>query len=218
MSVTFSVLGSFIHTLPTSQQHQILASAALTMNDYKTSLSLPCVDDGEDTNGVQDVAKELQAKPRYRKWVVLDKTRRLKASARERKRRHVLNSALESLRKKVPCFDRQNPQKLSKIEVLRQAIDYITDLSECLQSANSATSFTMTALTGPMFLDRAMNYGGQSAYSSMLYGRSMLIDCCATDQEPGSPTLEDCLSPESNTQYACYDTGSNEVRLWSFMF
>jgi hypothetical protein len=187
-----------------------------TMSEYHTTLPSPCADDLQDTNGVDDDPKDLETKPRYRKWVVLDKTRRLKASARERKRRHVLNSALENLRKKVPCFDRQNPQKLSKIEVLRQAIGYIADLSECLQSADT-TGFTMTALTGPMFLEQGacMEYGGQQTYSSINsmfydYGRSMLYDC--TEHQPTSPSLEECLSPDANSQYASYETSSNEVR------
>ena len=77
---------------------------------------------------------------RYRKWAQLDRSRRLKASARERKRRHVLNNALELLRKKVPCVD-QNPQKLSKIEVLRMAIDYIAMLSCYLKGSQAAAVF-----------------------------------------------------------------------------
>lgn len=84
-------------------------------------------------------SKEVNAadNSRYRKWAQLDRSRRLKASARERKRRHVLNNALELLRKKVPCVD-QNPQKLSKIEVLRMAIDYIAMLSCYLKGSQSA--------------------------------------------------------------------------------
>jgi hypothetical protein len=195
-----------------------MASDTLTMdNKYHSAPASPCASDVECTNG--EDPKELQSKPRYRKWVVLDKTRRLKASARERKRRHVLNSALENLRKKVPCFDRQNPQKLSKIEVLRQAIGYIADLSECLQSANT-TGFTMTAMGSPVFLDQGncIDYSNQAAYSSinsMLYGRSMLFDCA--DHQPTSPSVEDCLSPDSTTQYACYETAVTEVRLRSFI-
>ena len=57
-----------------------------------------------------------------------DRTKRLKASARERQRRHVLNDALESLRRKVPTLNKRTT-KLSKIEVLRLAIDYIAMLS-----------------------------------------------------------------------------------------
>lgn len=81
--------------------------------------------------------KDQNESSRYRKWALLDRSRRLKASARERKRRHVLNNALELLRKKVPCVD-QNPQKLSKIEVLRLAIDYIAMLSCYLNNSPAA--------------------------------------------------------------------------------
>ena len=103
---------------------------------------------GEDNNINDQIvpsSKEVNSgdNSRYRKWAQLDRSRRLKASARERKRRHVLNNALELLRKKVPCVD-QNPQKLSKIEVLRMAIDYIAMLSCYLKGSQSAT-----VLSGP---------------------------------------------------------------------
>lgn len=100
---------------------------------------------GEDNNINEQIApssKEVNSSDnsRYRKWAQLDRSRRLKASARERKRRHVLNNALELLRKKVPCVD-QNPQKLSKIEVLRMAIDYIAMLSCYLKGSQAAAVF-----------------------------------------------------------------------------
>ncbi|XP_010863611.1 neurogenic differentiation factor 1 [Esox lucius] len=63
------------------------------------------------------------------------KVRRMKANARERNRMHGLNDALESLRKVVPCYS--NTQKLSKIETLRLAKNYIWALSEILQSDES---------------------------------------------------------------------------------
>ncbi|XP_062302929.1 neurogenic differentiation factor 1-like [Osmerus eperlanus] len=59
------------------------------------------------------------------------KVRRMKANARERSRMHGLNEALEELRKVVPCFS--GAQKLSKIETLRLARNYIWALSELLQ-------------------------------------------------------------------------------------
>ena len=97
------------------------------------------------------VEKEVSSdSSRFRKWALLDRSRRLKASARERKRRHVLNNALELLRKKVPCVD-QNPQKLSKIEVLRLAIDYISMLSYHLKNSQAGTVNLRqpSALMGP---------------------------------------------------------------------
>ena len=51
------------------------------------------------------------------------KVRRNKANARERTRMHDLNSALDNLRKVVPCYSKT--QKLSKIETLRLAKNYI---------------------------------------------------------------------------------------------
>ncbi|KAM8858011.1 neurogenic differentiation factor 1 [Synchiropus picturatus] len=59
------------------------------------------------------------------------KIRRMKANARERNRMHGLNDALESLRKVVPCYSKT--QKLSKIETLRLAKNYIWALSEILR-------------------------------------------------------------------------------------
>uniref|UniRef100_A0A7N5ZZK2 BHLH domain-containing protein n=1 Tax=Anabas testudineus TaxID=64144 RepID=A0A7N5ZZK2_ANATE len=58
--------------------------------------------------------------------------RRIEANARERNRMHGLNNALDSLRKVVPCYSKT--QKLSKIETLRLAKNYICVLSEILSS------------------------------------------------------------------------------------
>lgn len=63
------------------------------------------------------------------------KVRRMKANARERNRMHGLNDALESLRKVVPCYSKT--QKLSKIETLRLAKNYIWALSEILRSGKA---------------------------------------------------------------------------------
>ncbi|KAM6948401.1 neurogenic differentiation factor 6-B [Aplochiton taeniatus] len=60
------------------------------------------------------------------------KLRRNEANARERSRMHGLNDALESLRKVVPCYSKT--QKLSKIETLRLAKNYIWALSETLSA------------------------------------------------------------------------------------
>ncbi|KAL4657177.1 neurogenic differentiation factor 6-A-like [Arapaima gigas] len=60
------------------------------------------------------------------------KLRRQEANARERSRMHGLNNALESLRKVVPCYSKT--QKLSKIETLRLAKNYIWALSETLSA------------------------------------------------------------------------------------
>ena len=60
------------------------------------------------------------------------KQRRVKANARERHRMHGLNGALDDLRRHVPCTSRT--QKLSKIETLRMARNYIETLADILAS------------------------------------------------------------------------------------
>ncbi|XP_009994629.1 PREDICTED: ceramide kinase-like protein [Chaetura pelagica] len=68
----------------------------------------------------------------------------MKANARERNRMHGLNAALDNLRKVVPCYSKT--QKLSKIETLRLAKNYIWALSEILRSGKSPdlVSFVQT--------------------------------------------------------------------------
>ncbi|XP_078385666.1 neurogenic differentiation factor 2 isoform X1 [Cetorhinus maximus] len=76
------------------------------------------------------------------------KLRRQKANTRERNRMHDLNSALDNLRKVVPCYSKT--QKLSKIETLRLAKNYIWALSEILRSGKrpDLVSYVQTLCKG----------------------------------------------------------------------
>lgn len=62
----------------------------------------------------------------------IKKTRRVKANDRERNRMHGLNDALESLRKVLP-ESATGDNKLTKIETLRMAYNYIWTLSKTLE-------------------------------------------------------------------------------------
>ena len=64
----------------------------------------------------------------------------MQANARERTRMHGLNDALEELRAHVPCFARS--QKLSKIETLRLARNYIAALADILERGSRPDSLT----------------------------------------------------------------------------
>lgn len=87
--------------------------------------------EGKDENGLP-----TRRGPRKKKMnkARLDrvKLRRVEANTRERNRMHGLNDALDSLRKVVPCYSKT--QKLSKIETLRLAKNYIWALSEILST------------------------------------------------------------------------------------
>ncbi|XP_034075379.1 neurogenic differentiation factor 2-like [Gymnodraco acuticeps] len=93
------------------------------------------VEEEEDEEGIEgDMPKKRGPKKRKMTPARVERTkvRRTKANARERTRMHDLNSALDNLRKVVPCYSKT--QKLSKIETLRLAKNYIWALSEILRS------------------------------------------------------------------------------------
>ncbi|XP_051937998.1 neurogenic differentiation factor 1 [Hippocampus zosterae] len=96
-------------------------------------------DDGGGGGGGDADSKPKRRGPKKKKMTKARmqrfKVRRMKANARERNRMHGLNDALESLRKVVPCYSKT--QKLSKIETLRLAKNYIWTLSEILRSGKA---------------------------------------------------------------------------------
>lgn len=142
--------------------------------------------------------KDSQENSRYRKWALLDKTRRLKASARERKRRHVLNNALELLRKKVPCVD-QNPQKLSKIEVLRLAIDYIAMLSCYLNSSTPSVEQPAIATLGAQAAN--MFFSDQAAATFNNNSTSHFFPAVIPKTEPDPSALDECTKKVSSMDF-----------------
>ncbi|TNN54490.1 Neurogenic differentiation factor 2 [Liparis tanakae] len=102
---------------------------------------MACDDDEDDEAEEEECDENSGDKPKKRgpkkrkmtaARVERSKVRRMKANARERTRMHDLNSALENLRKVVPCYSKT--QKLSKIETLRLAKNYIMALGEILRN------------------------------------------------------------------------------------
>ncbi|XP_038044840.1 neurogenic differentiation factor 2-like [Patiria miniata] len=88
--------------------------------------------------------KKKMTKARVQKF----KQRRVKANTRERNRMHGLNDALDHLRTVVPCYSKT--QKLSKIETLRLAKNYITALADILRTGSvpDTVSFAQTLSKG----------------------------------------------------------------------
>ncbi|XP_041717834.2 neurogenic differentiation factor 6-A [Coregonus clupeaformis] len=86
----------------------------------------------EDVDGLPGRRRGPRKKKMTKGRVDRVKIRRQEANARERSRMHGLNDALDCLRKVVPCYSKT--QKLSKIETLRLAKNYIWALSEILST------------------------------------------------------------------------------------
>ncbi|XP_003963127.2 neurogenic differentiation factor 4 [Takifugu rubripes] len=89
---------------------------------------------GENAPKRRGPKKKKMTKARQERF----RARRVKANARERSRMHGLNDALDNLRRVMPCYSKT--QKLSKIETLRLARNYIWALSEVLESGQSTES------------------------------------------------------------------------------
>ena len=77
------------------------------------------------------------------------------ANARERNRMHGLNEALDELRKHVPC--QTKTQKLSKIETLRLARNYIRVMAETLQTGVRPDPFTFAKALSKGLSTNTMN-------------------------------------------------------------
>ncbi|XP_034028274.1 neurogenic differentiation factor 4 [Thalassophryne amazonica] len=99
-------------------------------------------EDGEEEIGPNGEKAPKRRGPKKKKMTKARqerfRARRIKANARERSRMHGLNDALDNLRRVMPCYSKT--QKLSKIETLRLARNYIWALSEVLESGQSPES------------------------------------------------------------------------------
>ncbi|XP_018531767.1 neurogenic differentiation factor 6-B isoform X1 [Lates calcarifer] len=125
---------SLPESLEQERQHNLDRSSNSDMREAEDDISDKEEDereDDQDENGLPKKRGPRKKKP-CKEQMDRAKLRRQEANARERSRMHGLNAALESLRKVVPCYSKT--QKLSKIETLRLAKNYIWALSETLSA------------------------------------------------------------------------------------
>lgn len=109
----------------------------------------------------------------------LKKTRRVKANDRERNRMHDLNGALENLRTVLPTTSDEN--KLTKIETLRMAHNYIWTLSETLKLLDKMDTVSFAKFSSTI-----------QKTSQMCLDQSSIERLCQPQQHPSQ--LSPCLS------------------------
>ena len=89
--------------------------------------------------------------------VQVEKTRRIAANARERRRMNGLNSAFDRLRTVLPSSMFQEQRRFSKFETLQMAQSYIAALQSILQlNSSSDTDHNSTTTT-----DEDIDHGNQ---------------------------------------------------------
>lgn len=150
------------------------------------------------TDSLQEATAELQQKKRRRGRArsdttvhVVKKTRRLKANDRERNRMHNLNDALDALRSVLPAFP--DDTKLTKIETLRFAHNYIWALSETIRIAdqrqNTKSRDASLLLPGLSRIGEAPSPSGDSCSWASSASSTSSPSYCNSD--PGSPAAID---------------------------
>ncbi|XP_064544380.1 basic helix-loop-helix neural transcription factor TAP [Drosophila montana] len=118
-----------------------LNSRAATTGGFEPQLTSTPVKSPEDPNAPRPKRKYAVGKNRVTRSrsplqvVRIKKFRRMKANDRERNRMHTLNDALERLRVTLPSLPEET--KLTKIEILRFAHNYIFALEQVLESGNT---------------------------------------------------------------------------------
>lgn len=138
-----------------------------------------------------------RARPKSPSLVIkLKRNRRIKANDRERNRMHMLNSALEKLREVLPSFNDNG--KMTKIETLRFAHNYIWALSETVKMLDSGSTTAATVLDCP-FLDLDQSISSTSPSSSPI-DRGDLI----SSSNQGSPSPSFLSSMDNETLIAAF--------------
>ncbi|XP_017297130.1 neurogenin-1 [Kryptolebias marmoratus] len=122
---------------------------------------------------------------------VVKKNRRMKANDRERNRMHNLNDALDALRGVLPAFPDET--KLTKIETLRFAHNYIWALSETIRIADLQAPLALSEtirisdLQAPVLLSPSRSPDSCSWSSSGSSSSSSPAHCASSPASPGGP-------------------------------
>lgn len=157
----------------------------------------PACSVGSSSGGVLEACAEPQQKKKRRGRArneatvhVVKKNRRMKANDRERNRMHNLNDALDTLRGVLPAFP--DDTKLTKIETLRFAHNYIWALSETIRIADQRQTKPRdsTLLLSPLgCVAEAPSPGSDACSWSSGASSSSSPSYCTSN--PGSPAAMD---------------------------
>uniref|UniRef100_H2ZZX1 Neurogenin 2 n=1 Tax=Latimeria chalumnae TaxID=7897 RepID=H2ZZX1_LATCH len=118
----------------------------------------------------------------------IKKTRRMKANNRERNRMHNLNAALDELREVLPTFPED--AKLTKIETLRFAHNYIWALSETLRLADQIGGVSDDAVLMTPGSTNSSDTPSPSSWSCTSSPSSSSYTCTLSPSSPASSDVD----------------------------
>ncbi|XP_063731821.1 neurogenin-1 [Eleginops maclovinus] len=158
----------------------------LALSDTDTSCGFSARSDDENSRSPRAVSPVIKKRRRTRTdgGPPVKRNRRVKANDRERSRMHNLNDALETLREVLPACPEET--KMTKIETLRFAHNYIWALSETLRIADlqAGRSFRRAEVPiSPGSSSESWSCSSSSSTSSSSSSSSPVY--CASS--PGSP-------------------------------
>ncbi|XP_061427296.1 neurogenin-2 [Lethenteron reissneri] len=137
--------------------------------------------------------------------VRVKQNRRMKANDRERNRMHNLNDALDALRGVLPTLP--DDARLTKIETLRFAYNYIWVLTETLQIADqsmlSGAGVCRPTQQQIMRAAWAASGGGDSLSPASSSSSSSSSSSLSSIASSGSPASRPCSSPDSDFESLC---------------
>lgn len=121
--------------------------------------------------GTKKRQRNSKSRPKSPSLVIkLKRNRRLKANDRERNRMHMLNNALEKLRQVLPSFDDNG--KMTKIETLRFAHNYIWALSETVKMLDSGSGTAVSVSPFAVDFERSASVNSTSPSPELIASSS----------------------------------------------
>ena len=150
---------------------------------------------------------------RRRRKRVITRTQRKAANVRERRRMFEMNDAFDGLRTAVPKFAYE--KRLSRIDTLRLAGDYISFMMQLLKTTSTTTTTTATSsdsmtsfdsMTSPRESMTSSHPSSPSSISTLASVFAMTRDCCRRSGDEGEEDIAEKI------RSACHVTLDDDVK------
>nr|CAQ57535.1 neurogenin [Platynereis dumerilii] len=210
---------SDVHSDMTSDVHSVNSDDTVTENEENCrsrALKRENSDDSIEQTPKKRRYTKSRARPKSPTVVLkLKRTRRVKANDRERNRMHNLNSALDQLRTVLP----QNTEdaKLTKIETLRFAHNYIWTLSEMLKMIEMQDKMQQQPLNLAQMGIAAMAAARAGTALPNLSDMQAMLNACQQQQQSLQHMQSQQSPPQQHQQHMIPSVPSSDASSMYYM-